>query len=182
MALSTSSSPSSYYDYGAAASVEEVAAWLESLASATSFSTESRLKVISMVDEAGQPCVELLMAEYLAAEARRAPGRFRQWQALMDFWEKLADAYQLIALQIEVSTRGELAEHACEFPARRFRPQEGIPRGVFLVGAHDVGGPGAQPVPFPGRPAQQFGDHGDRQRFGDGRDEVFVTHRPLKTA
>lgn len=91
--------------------VEEVGAWLESLASATSFSTESRLKVISMVDEAGQPCVDLLMAEYLAGEAKRAPGRFRQWQALMDFWERLAGAYQLIALQIEVSTRGELAEH-----------------------------------------------------------------------
>jgi len=91
--------------------VEEVAAWLESLANATSFSTDSRLKVISMVDEAGQPCVDLLMGEYLAGEARRAPGRFRQWQVLMDFWERLADAYQLIALQIEVSTRGELAEH-----------------------------------------------------------------------
>ena len=35
--------------------VEEVAAWLESLAQATSSGTESRLKVISMVDEAGQP-------------------------------------------------------------------------------------------------------------------------------
>jgi len=101
--------------------VEEVAAWLESLASATSFSTESRLKVISMVDEAGQPCVDLLMAEFLAGEARRAPGRFRQWQALTDFWERLADAYQLIALQIEVSTRSELSEHTGLVVARGMR-------------------------------------------------------------
>jgi hypothetical protein len=101
--------------------VEEVAAWLESLAQATSFNTGSRLKVISMVDEAGQPCAELLMAEYLAGEARREAGRFRQWQALMDFWERLADAYQLIALQIEVSKRNDLTEHTALVTVRAMR-------------------------------------------------------------
>jgi len=102
-------------------SVEEVAAWLESLAQATSFNTESRLKVISMVDEAGQPCAELLMAEYLAGEATRAAGRFRQWQALMDFWERLADAYQLVALQIEVSKRSDLTEQTALVTVRAMR-------------------------------------------------------------
>jgi plasmid maintenance system antidote protein VapI len=101
--------------------VEEVAAWLESLASATSFGTESRLKVISMVDEAGQPCAELLMADYLAGEAKHAPGRFKQWQVLMDFWERLADAYQLIALQIEVSKRSELSEQTTLVVVRGMR-------------------------------------------------------------
>jgi hypothetical protein len=79
------------------------------------------LKVISMVDEVGQPCAELLMAEYLAGEAKHAPGRFRQWQVLMDFWERLADAYQLIALQIEVSKRGELAEQTALVAVRGMR-------------------------------------------------------------
>lgn len=102
-------------------SVEEVAAWLESLAQATSSSTESRLKVISMVDEAGQPCAEMLMTEYLEGEAKHAPGRFRQWQALMDFWERLADAYQLIALQIEVSKRNELTEQTALVAVRGMR-------------------------------------------------------------
>jgi hypothetical protein len=101
--------------------VEEVAAWLESLAQATSFGTESRLKVISMVDEAGQPCAELLMAEYLAGEAKHAPDRFKQWQVLMDFWERLADAYQLIALQIEVSKRSELTEQTALVVVRGLR-------------------------------------------------------------
>ena len=88
--------------------VEEVAAWLESLASATSFSTDSRLQVISLVDETGQPMVEELTRVYLAAEAKRDPSRFRQWQALVDFWAKVADAYQLIALQVEASKRTDL--------------------------------------------------------------------------
>jgi plasmid maintenance system antidote protein VapI len=101
--------------------VEEVAAWLESLAHATSFGTESRLKVISMVDEAGQPCAELLMTEYLAGEAKHSPGRFKQWQVLMDFWERLADAYQLIALQIEVSKRSELTEQTALIAVRGMR-------------------------------------------------------------
>jgi len=101
--------------------VEEVAAWLESLASATSFSTASRLKVISMVDEAGQPCAELLLAEYLEGEARGAAGRFKQWQVLSDFWERLADAYQLVALQIEISQRGELTEQTTLVVVRGMR-------------------------------------------------------------
>ncbi len=101
--------------------VEEVSAWLESLASATSFSTDSRLKVISMVDEAGQPCAELLMTEYLADEAKRAAGRFRQWQALVDFWERLADAYQLIVLQVEVSKRSDLTEQVGLVTVRAMR-------------------------------------------------------------
>jgi hypothetical protein len=74
-----------------------------------------------MVDEAGQPCAELLMTEYLAGEARREAGRFRQWQALMDFWERLADAYQLIALQIEVSKRNDLTEHTALVTVRAMR-------------------------------------------------------------
>ncbi len=101
--------------------VEEVAAWLESLAQATSSSTGSRLKVISMVDEAGQPCAEMLMTNYLAGEARRAAGRFQEWQALMDFWERLSDAYQLIALQIELNKRGELAEQVALVAVRGMR-------------------------------------------------------------
>ncbi len=101
--------------------VEEVSAWLESLASATSFGTDSRLKVISMVDEAGQPCAELLMTEYLAGEARRAADRFRQWQALMDFWERLADAYRLIVLQIEASKRSDLTEQTALITVRAMR-------------------------------------------------------------
>lgn len=101
--------------------VEEVAAWLESLASATSFSTDSRLKVISKLDEAGQPCAEMLMSEYLAGEAKREAGRFRQWQVLMDFWERLADAYQLIGLQIETSTRREVLEQTAIVTVRGMR-------------------------------------------------------------
>lgn len=88
--------------------VEEVAAWLESLATATSFGTDSRLQVISLVDEAGQPLAEELTRLYLAAETQREPGRFRQWQALADFWARVADAYQLIALQVEASKRSDL--------------------------------------------------------------------------
>ncbi len=101
--------------------VEEVAAWLESLASATSFSTDSRLQVISLVDEAGQPLAEELTRLYLAAEAKREPGRFRQWQALADFWAKVADAYQLIVLQAEASKRTDLDAHIALVTVRAMR-------------------------------------------------------------
>jgi hypothetical protein len=101
--------------------VEEVSAWLESLAAATSFATASRLQVISLVDETGQPMVEELTRIYLAAEAKLDPGRFRQWQALVDFWDKLADAYQLIALQLEASKREDLADQIPVVTVRAMR-------------------------------------------------------------
>jgi len=92
---------------------EEVTAWLESLARATRFRTGQRLRVVSAVDEAGQPCAEALMADYLAAEDAQKPDRFRQWQVLMNFWEKVADAYMEFVASFEVSPQSELKD---QFP------------------------------------------------------------------
>ncbi len=86
---------------------EEVTAWLESLACATRFGIGQRLRVISMVDEAGQPAAEALMADYLAGENVQRADRFRQWQVLMNFWEKVADAYMEIVGYFEISRPGE---------------------------------------------------------------------------
>lgn len=89
---------------------EEVTAWLESLARATRFGTGQRLRVISMVDEAGQPAAEALTADYLAAENAQRADRFRQWQILMNFWEKVADAYMEIVAYFEISQRTEFKD------------------------------------------------------------------------
>lgn len=89
---------------------EEVTAWLESLARATRFRTGQRLRVVSAVDEAGQPSAEALMADYLAAEDAQKPDRFRQWQVLMNFWEKVADAYMEFVANFEVSPQSELKD------------------------------------------------------------------------
>src|SRR5262245_41772032 len=90
--------------------IEEVTAWLESLARATRFGTGQRLRVISMVDEAGQPAATSLRAEYLAGESSQKADRFRRWQVLVNFWEKLADAYLEIVAYFEVSQRSERKE------------------------------------------------------------------------
>jgi hypothetical protein len=118
--------------------VEELSAWLESLASATSFSTDNRLQVISVVDETGQPMVEELTHLYLAAEAKLEPGRFRQWQALVDFWDKLADAYQFIALQAEASKREDLAG---QIPVVTVRAMRAIFHQMRLALMRYAGGP-----------------------------------------
>ena len=118
--------------------VEEVAAWLESLASATSFSTDSRLQVISLVDQAGQPLAEELTREYLAAEAKGEPGRFRQWQALADFWAKVADAYQLIVVQVEASKRTDLDT---QIPVVTVRAMRAIFHQMRLALMRYAGGP-----------------------------------------
>ena len=89
---------------------EEVTAWLESLARATRFGSGHRLRVVSMVDEAGQPGAEALMAEYLAGESSQKADRFRRWQVLMNFWEKLADAYTEIVGYFEISQKSEPRE------------------------------------------------------------------------
>ena len=119
--------------------VEEVAAWLESLASATSFGVGNRLQVISLTDEAGQPMVEELTHVYLAAEAKREAGRFRQWQALVDFWERLAGAYQLIALQIEVSKKSE--DLATQIPVITVRAMRAIFHQMRLALMRYAGAP-----------------------------------------
>src|SRR5262245_55384880 len=62
---------------------EEITAWLESLSRATRFGTGQRLRVVSMVDEAGQPAAEALMAQYLAAEDSQKADRYRRWQILV---------------------------------------------------------------------------------------------------
>jgi hypothetical protein len=118
--------------------VEEVAAWLESLASATSFSTDSRLQVISLVDETGQPLAEELTRDYLAAEAKRDAGRFRQWQALAEFWARVADAYQLIVLQVEASKRTDLGT---QIPVVTVRALRAIFHQMRLALMRYAGGP-----------------------------------------
>src|SRR5262245_33724307 len=86
---------------------EEVTAWLESLARATRFGTAQRFRVISMVDEAGQTPAETLMGYYLADQTVQGADRFKQWQVLMNFWERVADAYMEIVGYFELSKAGE---------------------------------------------------------------------------
>jgi hypothetical protein len=89
---------------------EEVTAWLESLARATRFGTAQRFRVISMVDEAGQTPAERLMGYYVADENVQGADRFKQWQVLMNFWERVADAYMEIVGYFEISKAAEPKE------------------------------------------------------------------------
>jgi len=100
---------------------EEIAAWLESLVTATGFSPEERLGVISQVDEAGQPSLEALMTEYLAGEFKRDPARYRRWQVLVKLSEKLAAAYLAVIGEFERAKAAKMAEHMPLVTARAMR-------------------------------------------------------------
>ena len=100
---------------------EEVTAWLESLARSTQFGTAPRLRVISMVDEAGQPAAAALTSDYIAAEKAQRADRFRQWQVLMNFWEKVADAYTELVGYAEIAQRPELKDQLPLITARAMR-------------------------------------------------------------
>src|SRR5262245_39421017 len=89
---------------------EEVTAWLESLARATRFGTAQRFRVISMVDEAGQTAAKTLMGYYLSEQNVQGSDRFKQWQVLMNFWERVADAYMEMVGYFEISKAGESKE------------------------------------------------------------------------
>ncbi len=75
--------------------LEEVASWLTTLAQAAGFSLATRMAVIRLVDESGQPFEPELTRLYFDARAQSEFERMQLWQAALHFWERVEHAYRV---------------------------------------------------------------------------------------
>src|SRR5471030_2129331 len=75
--------------------LEEVASWLTTLTQAAGFQLATRLAVIRLVDESGQPFEPELNRLYLKQSAFTEFECQQLWQAALQFWERLEHAYRL---------------------------------------------------------------------------------------
>ena len=86
--------------------VDELAHWLESVASAEGFKAEARLQLLFMLDDNAQPRVRKLTAEYFAATR---PSRFQEnrlWTTVHGFWKQAAWAYARSVEQFVQNVKG----------------------------------------------------------------------------
>jgi len=72
--------------------IEEIAAWLTTLASAAGFKLATRMEVIKLVDESGQP-FEPLVTQQLLSRTISEFERTRLWRLTVEFWQRVAGAY-----------------------------------------------------------------------------------------
>lgn len=74
--------------------LEEVSSWLATITSAAGFRLATRIAVVKLVDETGQPFEPGLNRLYLTERTLKEFERLQLWQAMLQFWERLADAYR----------------------------------------------------------------------------------------
>ena len=75
--------------------LEEITSWLTTLTQAAGFHPAVRLAVIKLVDEAGRPFEPELTLRYLKPRAHTEFERRQLWDAALQYWERLAQAYRL---------------------------------------------------------------------------------------
>ncbi|MBL8502698.1 MAG: hypothetical protein JNL78_04610 [Rhodocyclaceae bacterium] len=77
----------------AAAALDEVGGWLESVVADEAFKLAERLSLISLLDEAVQPQARKLGRDYLTSPRLGRQQEYKLWQANHDFWAQLGAAY-----------------------------------------------------------------------------------------
>ena len=75
--------------------LEEITSWLTTLTQVAGFHPAVRLAVIKLVDEAGRPFEPELTLRYLKPRAHTEFERRQLWDAALQYWERLAQAYRL---------------------------------------------------------------------------------------
>ncbi len=75
--------------------LEEITSWLTTITSAGGFRLATRIAVVKLVDEHGQPFNPLVTQKYLDPQALKEFERLRLWQHMLEFQQRLADAYRL---------------------------------------------------------------------------------------
>ena len=95
--------------------LEEVASWLTTLTQAAGFQLGTRLAVMRMVDESGQPFEPALVSLYLTQRALTEFERQQLWQAALHFWECLERAYRLCLEEMQRAPK-LLRAHAADLP------------------------------------------------------------------
>ena len=81
--------------------LEEVTSWLTTITSAGGFRLATRIAVVKLVDETGQPFEPELNRLYLTERTLKEFERLQLWQAILQFWERLANAYRLCFDEIQ---------------------------------------------------------------------------------
>lgn len=77
----------------AAAALDEIAGWLESLAADEKLRLSERLALVFQLDEAAQPHARKLARDYLTSPRLGRSQEYRLWQGNHDLWAQLAAAY-----------------------------------------------------------------------------------------
>lgn len=77
----------------AAAAVDEITGWLESLAGDERLKLGDRVALLFQLDEAAQPHARKLARDYLASPRLGRGQEYRLWQGNHDFWAQLGAAY-----------------------------------------------------------------------------------------
>jgi hypothetical protein len=75
--------------------LEEVASWLSTLAQAAGFQLATRLAVIRLVDETGQPFEPRVIRLYLEQRTLTEFRYLQLWQTALHFWERVEHAYRV---------------------------------------------------------------------------------------
>jgi len=75
----------------AAAALDELSGWLESLRDAEGFDEAVRSQVLGLIQEAGEPHVTALLANHLTNLAEKAVTRESKWKALFDYASILSE-------------------------------------------------------------------------------------------
>jgi hypothetical protein len=92
--------------------LEELASWLTTLAQAADFQLATRLAVIRLVDETGQPFEPELIRLYLMQHALTEFERLQLWRAALHFWERSEHAYRVCLDEIQKNPKLLRAHHA----------------------------------------------------------------------
>lgn len=74
--------------------LDEVASWLTTLTAAEGLRLADRVDIVKLLDETGQPFERQLVQLYLKPGKASDYERTRAWQTVLEFWERLTDAYR----------------------------------------------------------------------------------------
>ena len=81
--------------------LDEVASWLNTLTATEGFRLADRVDIVKLLDETGQPIERQLVDLYLKSSNLKEFERTRAWQIVLEFWERLTDAYRLCLTEFE---------------------------------------------------------------------------------
>lgn len=95
--------------------LEEAASWLTTVTGAAGFRLANRIGVVKLLDETGQPLEPQLNRLYLTSPTLKEFARLHVWQVMLEFWERLADAYRLCLDEL-LRDPGQMSAHAAELP------------------------------------------------------------------
>lgn len=89
-----------------AKALEEATSWLTSVKDTQGFKVDTRLAVIKLLDEIGQPHQQEMLRDYLSKPHLQDFQGLRQWQVVFDFHKQMADAYMVCVDEFTQNKKG----------------------------------------------------------------------------